>query len=303
MRILFSVLLLFSLFACTKDLAYDISYEGDKLVLRGTISEQGVIVKLTYSLAPTIERLAIDSEPIIPNASVELLEEGQVIFSLEYCGSGIYKSKDFIPNTNRRYSIRASAKDYPPIVSSEVKLPEVINLDITLEPQKINTQTGLLQLRFQDPVAISSYYDLQILGFHSSEGVLDDLEFSLIDDVIEEEREGSCNFKFLYNQREYLTFLFPDICFSDKLYTLNLSILLYSRWENVNNELINGIVPDYLDIEFRHLDSNIYNYFSTINNLSGLDWAFTEPAISISNIEGGFGYFGAFGTNKVRIKI
>ncbi len=91
---LLSYFALFFLIGCFKTLDFDLDFEGEKIVVRGTISPQdGAIIQVSRTLNPEGTYFLDSLDIFLENATVKLYENDVFLQQIAYSGEdGFYRN-------------------------------------------------------------------------------------------------------------------------------------------------------------------------------------------------------------------
>jgi hypothetical protein len=204
-----------------KDIDYQLSYEGDRIVAHGYINQiDGVNLKIKKTLPPD----NIEANNEIPEAQVILIENMTNEIALQETGENEY----ILPiNTTlingADYSIKVSAPKLPEITSTKQILFDPIEIDdanIEGFPESIKK---IITVKFTNPVIGNGYYIKYF--FYLNDEVIETNDYSLFFDpysIITPKTTGTQQYTFeenveYYDQIELI------------LYTLSEDIIQYAK--------------------------------------------------------------------------
>ncbi len=128
-------ILIISFSSCVKDVEYKLDFEGSKMVVfAGGGADQVLGALITRTIPPLTKTDNLDSL-IVDNAIVQLYENNSLVDTLKYIENGIYQSNIFMKEENN-YFIKANAKNLPSITSGKDTVPisaKILDADITIE--------------------------------------------------------------------------------------------------------------------------------------------------------------------------
>ena len=119
-----SLLLTCFLFSCTKDRTLNLKSEKKQLIINCTFNPDSTW-KLWLSSTISIGEQS-DYFPAINNATIQLLENGNVIGNMQNVGNGYYELSS-LPNIGKIYSIKISANGFDNVEATD-SLPKTKGL-------------------------------------------------------------------------------------------------------------------------------------------------------------------------------
>lgn len=279
-QVIYTVLIVALLTACTKFIDFSPDFEGDKMVINGFIStSEGVKIKLTHSINPVGKYLYSDSL-LIEDAVVSLYENGVKLTELHYSGKGFYNSlnpEELNFSEGKKYKLIVQSTSYGKAESEEIILPKnpiVANLSFVRTGEVIyGKEYGLFSFTMKEPNDLDSYFFMELIApkneyfnYYAYKNKEDNFFF-----------EGC---KTTIGLENSIT-LYSNVCgFTNSLH--QYSIQIQNDEGNYDNELT---------IHVGTVSREIYEYAKSYNNLDALDYGFAEPPILKSNIIGGYGLF------------
>jgi hypothetical protein len=252
------------------DYDYVYKYPGDKLVMHAFLSlDTGVLAIITKTVSPID---SISSE-IVTDATVELFENNNFLFSLERIDSMLFASPtDFVPDHNANYFIKVSANELDDITSGFQQIPYQVSID-TILFSGITSSTDIT-ISFQDPPNIQNYYSLSIKGFIENE------------ENYEEENS-------YFVLPSFLIDVFSDIEFNGNYRSITKTLSTdFSAY-------------DFLIVTLFSLSEELYLFAKTLNDYEGThgDPLIHRPEPVYTNIINGYGIFGSYSSYSVRINL
>lgn len=272
-----SIILLFSIISCEKDLKTDIPITP-KLCFNCILNPDSLI-RGSLSLSQSISEDSTFRK--VDHAVIELRKDGQMIGTMQNSESGIY-SLDIKPSSGSLYEIRINAEGFSTLTAS------------TVVPQKPSVNYKLDNPEYQDHGAYSSYYIYRITY--------------AIDD------ESGPNRYWLYKTRLQYTAWITVLYYYDVNSSLidNFNKVTdavdklgyhYAYFLRINDTGLDGKTLTFSDkminkenIYLMDVDVNYDKYLKStikqdLNNSESL--LFNEPVQIYSNIENGLGIFGS----------
>jgi len=288
------LILIASFSSCIKDVDYKLDFEGSKMVIfAGGGVDQTLGARITRTIPPLTKMDNPDSL-IVDNAIVQLYENNNLVDTLKYIDNGIYQSNIFLKE-EYTYFIKANAENLPSITSGKDIVPlgaKILDADINIESVD-SFGTGEIYVHYNTYVKVtkSIKYPYNTVWI-----------YLYIGDRIKQ------LYYFLNSKSNFLE--------CENCYRLLDSPCINKVADNTF-ELIN-IVSDYrADYLPEEIDSvkfvfatfsslsekiclNGVNYEELLNNPLPFN---SNPSVSFSNIEGGYGFFMLGATDTLTVKL
>lgn len=289
-----AVLLTLGLCACSIVEEYDLDYDGDKLVVNGfLVNNQRLSVQISRSQAPTGE---VSKDIEVRGAKVILYQDKEPIAELLEIGKGIYRT-EYIPSPQVDYRLEVEATDFPKLSSSPERMPNSFPLKSFSYSKKestaFNSNPGFeVKIELKDPPKNRDFYEFSVRGFHPRSGFVKqstliggDADFGNL----------PCTFS-----SDNQSVILEDACFDGAVYTMRF------EFEESNTIVINGQIEEIklekFVVSLRKVSESYYRYRQTSKIPEGIDYAFFEPRMLFSNIEGGYGIFGSWNETNIEIQ-
>lgn len=281
--------------SCFKTLDFNLDFEGEKIVVRGTISPQdGAIIQISHTLNPEGTYFFDSLDIFLDSAIVKLYENDVFLQQIAYSeGDGFYRNKALNLKMDVDYHLTVEVEGFPPVKTEKIKIPKLpettFNL-ISQEEEEIRIDTKL-----QDNVE-TTYYQLIVDGIYHNEVV--QLEFDLAGSYEQWETCGIISDKAINN------FYIKDDCFKGKdfLFPTLIKFNHIQMQTTFGSDLILESAEEVI-VRFRSTTNEIYYFVIATDVPEDIDNAFREPAITFSNIIGGHGYFSAYQETVFRHKL
>lgn len=277
----FSIIGLLFLTSClTKEIEYDVKFEGEKIVVHGFISEDSgaeIIVKKTVP----------PNKPSFDNgvsaAEVFLICDDTLKIKLSETEAGKFKTPvNFKANYLSSYRIEIQAIGMNTVKSAPQILPQKVKIDTVFFDTTLSSNQPTLVLKFTDPPASGTAYYHKILEW--SEGEI---------------REEYGNSVFLDPFS-----VIPDDNFNGSQHSetvrvdlIKVNYIAENQYDTVILDSVQcflyNLSPDYLTF------AKSYDYYYT----SLLEPLFEQPYTVFSNIENGYGFFAAYSCDLYTIKV
>lgn len=145
------IFLLISSCEIEKEIQYDIDYEGDKIVVNGTISNQeGVKVWVNKSLKPT----QVNDSYLLSNVKVKLFENNHFLMDLGTEDNQEFETPiDFLPNINGKYHLEVEADGCPKAVSNQ----QIIFDSPSIDSIQVSHENNSLYIYFKNTSLDEAY--------------------------------------------------------------------------------------------------------------------------------------------------
>jgi len=284
--LLLSYFSIFFLTGCFKTLDFDLDFEGEKIVVRGTISPQdGAIIQVSHTLNPEGTYFLDSLDIFLDNATVKLYEDDVFLQQIVYSGEdGFYRNNDLNLKMEVAYHLTVEAEGFPPVRTEKISIPKLPETTFDLIGQ--DGEEVRIDINLQDnPQA--SYYQLITSGIHRNEVI--ELYPNLIGSFEQWEICG------LIENSSSESIHITDDCFKDKDFLFPTLIDAYFFQPPPDSSaFIEQVKLEEIIVRFRSTTSEIYDFALTTDVPEDIDNAFREPAITFSNVIGGHGYFSAY---------
>lgn len=289
-----------TLTSCVKILNDDLASKPSKLVLNAAISPDSA---LTVNLSHTFNIFEDESNknlPFVDSAQIGLFENGNYLFDLENLGYGYYIKKDFYPVIGEEYSFKASHKNFEKI-ESKTAIPQKVaivsfdTLSIEIEDEYTGHETQYIgKLKYNDPAGISNQYQLSCrIWYKDQHG--DEVWYDQAIWVPESET--------MLFDNAYGSLLWSDKYSDGKEVELRF-VFHYSYYYKQRKLQENDYVR--FTFFFQSINHDYYTYLKSLNlyyETGGSENPFSEPVVIFSNIENGYGIFGAYSADTVSTRI
>lgn len=281
--------------SCIKTLDLPLDFEGEKIVVRGSISPQdGAIIQVSHTLNPEGTYLFDTLDINLDNAIVELYANDVLLQQIPYSEEKErYVASNLTLSTGAAYHLTVAAAGFPSVKTEKVRIPELPQTTFTAMGE--NEDELRIDIELVDNLGIS-YYELRTSGIYQNEVMpiypylIGSFEQWEICGLTGDFSAGSV----------YIT----DDCFKDKNFLFPTLIdTHFFRPPLDSSFLLEYIRFEELVVSFRNITSERYNFILSTNIPEDIDNAFREPAITFSNIIGGHGYFSAYQETTFRHKL
>ncbi len=270
------------IFACEKEVSINID-EADLIVVNSFFSPDSI---LKVNISKTLPVLDEKNSNFVENAEIKLYENENFIGNLKYDNKGNYYI-DYKVRQNKKYKIEVqSPVDYKCVASDIIpQSPKILNID-TLSEKDYEL---ICKLQFKDNPNTTDYYMLEvrtIAGYYiieNTNGNIDtiyyeqSIDFNYTDKIIEH--------KIGTNSLTYGA-IFSDELINGKQKEFSIRINKYSIAKIKNNA-----VKFYL----KNISKDFYLYAKSYAKLLDNNQDILEEPIKVySNVQGGYGIFGAY---------
>ena len=252
--------------ACEKVVTLDLRDAGPRLVLEGTLADDGQPCAVRASRSTGFAEGG--AFPAVSGAVVTLSDDAGGLETLAETSPGLYRGRSLRGQAGRRYTLRVEV-DGRAYVAAATLPPPVPLTGLRAEKTGIGDAIGVVP-EFQDPAGPRNYYRFR------------------------QYRNGRLNRRLFVQTDE----------FTDG--KANAAALGGVASGGPGTEAADQLaVGDSVRIEMQNLDPGAYEYFRTLNQiLQGNPMTSTTPANPISNFSGGaLGYFSAYSRQERRLVI
>ena len=281
---LFGITILF-LTGCLKTLDFDLDFEGEKIVVRGTISPQdGIIIQVSHTLNPAGTYFLDSLDIFLDNAVVKLYENDTLLKQIAYSGEGgFYNRKDLNLKVGVAYHLTVEAEGYPSIKTQKISIPQLPETTFDFIGQE--AAAARININLKDDSA-TSYYQIVVEGTVNNDSV--NLNNNLVGSYEQWEICGVIETR----NNTYV----KDNCFKDKtfLFPILIDVEYFLTPPDSSTFILESVKAEEVIVRFRSTTKEIYDFVLTTNVPEGIDNAFREPDITFSNVIGGHGYFSAY---------
>jgi len=298
--------------SCERTVTLDLPEHDSKLVVNSIFSNDS-IWKLSVSQSTGI--LDNDDFGFMDNAEVTIYQDGNFLetLSLETIETTVYDyttgqeenvqlhyyTSENVATTNHEYSVEVAVEGFE-TASATATLPTPIEIsEVTVENLFVDIeeadgqQEGSLSITFDDPEG-ENFYELKVWAafeYTYSDYVFND---SINDYITQEVTEDVYYSMYLETN---------DLALSNDASKSGTSLLFTDEFFEGNTKVLElqayDIIPSdgNILVELRSISKEVYLYNSSYNNQRwSRDDPFSEPIFVYSNIENGFGIFGAYHT-------
>jgi len=282
----FICIICFFLSSCFKELDFNLDFEGEKIVVRGTISPQdGVLIQVSRTLNPEGTYFLDSLDIFLDNAIVKLYENDTFLQQITYSGeNGFYRNETLNLKMEMDYHLTVEAEGFPSVSTKKISIPQLPKTTFNLISESEDEVRIDIDLNDDSK---TSYYQLIADGIYRGEII--ELYAYFIGSYEQWEICGLVESSFSRGLH------IPDDCFKDKIFLLPTAIqTVYFQPPSDSSAFIESVKIEELTIKFRSIIKERYDFVLSTNVPEDVDNAFREPPITFSNIIGGHGYFSAY---------
>lgn len=284
-----------TLMGCTKELGFDLPYEGDRLVLYGILSPDSVATLLVSRTYPPTGRYLYGRW--VTSATVRLYEDSVFIDELRHQKDGRYVST-FKPKAGKSYHYTVFSSEYGEAVSQPERIPNPLAIQSYEFSESIAALVNpgkparKLICHFTDDPTTTDFYALQLAGFQQGSPVaLNSFGLDRPDDY-----GDGCGFK---SQGQLNQYNLSDVCFSGQSTAARVGVELEGPVQPSGR----NVEVDKLTLTLVRSNRGYYEYQRTFNASEGFLQAFQPPQVRYSNVKGGYGIILAYSTASVAIQL
>jgi hypothetical protein len=308
--------ILFTFISCEQVIEMDVPERNPLIVLYSVLEADSVLrVQLTSS------RYVTDDRPIdyIHNAQLRLMAGGEEVGSWQFLDNGVYELQGYKLVSKNTYKIVAEAPGFTSVsaeayLTGATKAPEVLRID-TLQKGD-NEQTVRFRIAMEDDPETTDFYRVQLMHSYNNYRyeqdangnivVVDTIRSTVMSPISSSFGEFNsisnlvtvCSY---YSSFNGCSVMFNDQLLKEKTFTFDIFHHQYYFNPGMGNE--NPDQQDEYYLVFSRINRDYYQYIlSADKNYTYSDNPFAEPSSLYSNIEGGYGVFGASAAVLVRIR-
>ena len=302
-RSIFIILLLATIFSCTKTLDFDEGNNETQLVLNSIIWPDSVF---SASIAKSTSILKGHQISQATDGSLDLYEDGTLLTHIT-SPTGQFYASGIKPKTGKNYRIVVNSNGKQ--VEAETTIPnqaEVISIDTSSVKDEYGYRRINYKVRIKDPVGddfyrivitkenlYASLYQNSIWKYSLNKGMesittTDPVFNSLYNNI------GSNAIDIGPSNHYYI---FPDDYFKGKDYSVQFQL---ASWGSSYQGYGFKHIYDRTTVHVQRLSKELYNYlkYLTLHN-HYRDNPFSEPVPVYSNVKNGTGIFAGFNDNEV----
>ena len=308
---------LFSFTSCEQVTEMNVPERNPLIVLYSVLEADSVLrVQLTAS------RYVTDDRPIdyIPDAQLRLISGGEVKGHWQHLSNGVYELQGYKPVAGNLYNIEAGASGFTPVsaeayLPGATKAPQILQID-TLQSGD-SQQTVKFKITMEDEPDTKDFYRVQLM--HSYNGyryefengnakIVDTIRTTVMSPISSSIGDFNsisnlitvCSY---YSSYDGCSVLFNDQLLKEKTFTFDIFHRQYNYSYNPGWGIVNPDQQDEYYLVFSRINKDYYQYIlSADKNFTYSDNPFAEPTSLYSNIQGGYGIFGASASVLVRIR-
>ncbi len=268
----FSIIILFSITSCVKDIYVETPNNDPKLVVNSYISPESDSINVWVSKStPLYHIYDQNNAQFISNASVQISSENSGWVDIPFDANKNFYSipiNNFPISSGKKYAIKVSANSYN-TVTSEITIPTYDNINFRYykfenKVTEWGDTTQFITYKFNDPAGVNNYYAFKAVIYQY------------------DEINNYTNYISLYTENS-------DWIMSDKVFDGKETSITFSGWGLHSGDSVNILVMQ--------TDDNFFKFHYSLNNYSG-DSPFTEAVPIYTNIQNGLGVFAGYASRK-----
>lgn len=249
---------------------FDVPFEGEKLVVYGVITN---VSDPSMTVYRTKDPLEGGPTEILSDIKATLIDNDEITTSFNF--------EENVGNCpvevsiDKSYSIVVEHEDLI-VHSSEVHLPNLVPIDSVIYYYNHDSSDVLFDVYFEDEPDLKNYYSYEIRFFE--DGVLKKVDGPGLDYIFAEDGIEIQNNKLTIEHLRYFPIYGENYSFQEAIYVSDVEISLFN------------------------VSKNIYeSQESFYSNYSGIGEAFSEKNPTFTNINGGYGYWGAASISRFNL--
>lgn len=269
------------LFACEMVVEIDMPQYDSQLVVNSFFhSNNQFEVHISNSLG-ILDTGTFDN---IENATIEILENGQVISVLRHIRNGNYRSlRRVYASAGLTYSLRVEASGYESVSAFDAIPVAIPIISATLKDSvyvgELDGTYAETTIKFNDPASVNNFYVIEIYQWSSRNGNWYSIFLSSIDPSVANDQVSS-------------RILFSDVIFDGKIYDLKVYFSNYILTQN-----------PMLFVRLNSISEAYYNYNKSFKlHQQNMGNPFAEPVQVYTNIENGLGIFAGYSYDEVLVR-
>lgn len=279
----------------------DVPFPGSAIVANSHFNPDSL-----WSVHLSASKHILDEAPYseLSNAEVLIFENDELFERLEHSGNGTYRSKDSKPEDGKVYQLKVSVPDLGEVQAMDI-IPEKVEI-LSGSWEKTFSEFGdeeyLVTIHINDPAGTKNFYMTEVLTYQyiyeeRKPGEPFNGRIEPIDSILTGATLYTPDLNIHTGDQYSKNLIFPDVIFDGEIYPFQIIASHYSiRNQFVqNNEAIIYVI-------LRSLSHSSYYYWKTLKIQQRGD-KLSEPVSVFNNIEGGYGFFGAYHAETKRIKI
>lgn len=290
--------------ACTKEVEIDLPKQPNQMVVYSILSPivfplpKNLNLKLTYS-----KEISDSTNNMISDALVLYYINNQLKDTVEFVDSlGVYpllQNMSDYPVAGDKCAIRIIKEGFEPVYSeaiipSKVMITDSVNITQIAYIDDLGFAHSKASLTFIDPVDEVNYYEIAVTQTYNSNSDNPEhfFELNTNDEIITTQSYYPSAFLLDLKYPKYL--LFTDETFNGEEHTVDFFYLPPQASEDYL-----FIINHNLSFHLRNVSEDYYKYKTTLiqsknNNTEDILYGMGEPINVYSNIENGYGIFGAY---------
>ena len=258
-------------FSCTKKFDYNFN---EKSIVVGCFLKANDTINISVSYSNNVGY----NFEIIENAEVFIYEESEFKEKLTHIKEGEYKSLNFIPQTEKNYTLKVKVPDYDTVFASTYT-PKIVKLDTITHffwqtiDNELTYNWEYVNLCFSDNETENNYYFYTDYNIGSNSN-----------DIVLKELVEMTNL--YWKSPAY----FDDKLINGEIYNLSIDCQYFYEQDTMNAIFEFGCISEEM---FLFLKSASEQYYK-------MDYEefLIEPALSYNNITNGIGIFAGYSTKK-----
>ncbi len=279
------------------EIQLDSSTEEQKLVLHCELSEGlGVFAKVSESLViGSLEQFDKIEDAQVAISTPDMIEPVALIYDEN---TGDYVSSFFEIVEGKTYAVTASLPDMDhEDIEAQVTIPSSEEIRI-LDLQSVDVNFYTVRLEFDLNNEMNFYQIIPKANVYNFSGSGSNILYEHNDKLLTLDLVEGANFDEAIHELEHKDgFLVNEALLEDNILDLTFQL--------TGGQLEADEIIRYLNLEVRTTSSSYYNYHKAVSKqlFSGQNPTVSEPSLSYTNVQNGYGFLGAFSTKQDSLQI
>ncbi len=304
---LFVLMMVFS--SCEKTVDYNIDDGMVKPVVYAFLADDKATVRLFWSSSYVSD----NDEPEINDAKIALYEDKNILGTLSLVSDGVYELTGICPKANTEYSIAIDVPGYDSTIVAKTTMPSQVSASFSFIKEPVYEYDTVyykdkLNLVFDDPVGLVNYYwyNVDMIKYWDEEEYFEKAEitlpknwgdnsYTLMFTIFEKTSTGGyCNIMFHDKYIDGTRYEYEVGLGKYKIYNPDYDPDLYGSLNPGENDLYLVVDSAYIVPHFRAVNYDYYKFYCDALGQPAIGLSASEANYVYSNVENGYGIFGAY---------